>query len=134
MISSCSSASRTSPLNKVVSFEDPVRLPSMLPPLSPPHRPRLVRSIALGRSSGTSFAGTSTAVRITVVRSPRDDVFVARMADTARQATKEGVAMAIGPVQLIVLGFDQPEFHGEIVAELEKLKKSGTVRVIDALA
>jgi uncharacterized membrane protein len=42
--------------------------------------------------------------------------------------------MAIGPVQLIVLGFDQPEFHGEIIAELERLRESDTVRVIDALA
>jgi hypothetical protein len=42
--------------------------------------------------------------------------------------------MAIGPVQLIVLGFEHPEFHGEIVAELERLKESDTVRVIDALA
>ena len=42
--------------------------------------------------------------------------------------------MAIGPVQLIVLGFEHPEFHGEIIAELERLKESGTVRVIDALA
>src|SRR4051794_36978376 len=42
--------------------------------------------------------------------------------------------MAIGPVQLIVLGFDHPDFHGEIVAELERLRESDTVRVIDALA
>jgi uncharacterized membrane protein len=42
--------------------------------------------------------------------------------------------MAIGPVQLIVLGFEHPEFHGEIVAELERLRESDTVRVIDALA
>jgi uncharacterized membrane protein len=42
--------------------------------------------------------------------------------------------MAIGPVQLLVLGFDNPEFHGEIARELEKLRESGTVRVIDALA
>jgi uncharacterized membrane protein len=42
--------------------------------------------------------------------------------------------MAIGPVQLIVLGFQHPEFHGEIIAELERLKASETVRVIDALA
>jgi len=42
--------------------------------------------------------------------------------------------MAIGPVQLIVLGFEHPEFHGEIIAELERLKQSDTVRVIDALA
>ena len=42
--------------------------------------------------------------------------------------------MAIGPVQLIVLGFDHPEFHGEIIEELERLRESDTVRVIDALA
>jgi uncharacterized membrane protein len=42
--------------------------------------------------------------------------------------------MAIGPVQLIVLGFDHPEFHGEVIAELERLRESGAVRVIDALA
>ena len=42
--------------------------------------------------------------------------------------------MAIGPVQLIVLGFSHPEFHGEIIAELERLRESDTVRVIDSLA
>ena len=42
--------------------------------------------------------------------------------------------MAIGPVQLVVLGFRHPEFHGEIIAELERLRVSDTVRVIDALA
>ena len=42
--------------------------------------------------------------------------------------------MAIGPVQLLVLGFDHPNFTGEIKAELEKLRASDTIRVIDALA
>jgi uncharacterized membrane protein len=42
--------------------------------------------------------------------------------------------MAVGPVQLLVIGFDHPQFHGEIVEELEKLRRSDTVRVIDALA
>ena len=42
--------------------------------------------------------------------------------------------MAIGPVQLIVLGFSHPEFHGDVIAELERLKESDTVKVIDALA
>ena len=41
--------------------------------------------------------------------------------------------MAIGPVQLIVLGFSNPNFHGEIIAELERLRESDTVRVIDSL-
>ena len=42
--------------------------------------------------------------------------------------------MAVGPVQLIVLGFNHPNFHGEIIQELERLRESDTVRVIDALA
>jgi uncharacterized membrane protein len=41
--------------------------------------------------------------------------------------------MAIGPVQLIVLGFTHPNFHGEIIDELERLHASDTVRVIDSL-
>ncbi len=42
--------------------------------------------------------------------------------------------MAIGPVQLIVLGFSHPDFHGEVIAELERLRENDMVRVIDALA
>ena len=41
--------------------------------------------------------------------------------------------MAIGPVQLIVLGFSHPDFHGEVIAELERLRATDTVRVIDSL-
>ena len=42
--------------------------------------------------------------------------------------------MAIGPVQLVVLGFNHPNFHGEIIEELEKLRATDAIRVIDALA
>jgi uncharacterized membrane protein len=42
--------------------------------------------------------------------------------------------MASGPVQLLVLGFQQPDFRGEILAELDRLKENDVVRVIDALA
>lgn len=41
--------------------------------------------------------------------------------------------MAIGPVQLVVLGFEHPDFHGEIIAELERLREADAVRVIDSL-
>jgi hypothetical protein len=37
-------------------------------------------------------------------------------------------------VQLLVLGFNHPNFHGEVIEELERLRDSDTVRVIDALA
>jgi uncharacterized membrane protein len=49
-------------------------------------------------------------------------------------AERKRLTMAIGPVQLIVLGFRHPHFHGEIIAELERLRASDTVRVIDSLA
>ncbi len=42
--------------------------------------------------------------------------------------------MSIGPVQLVVLGFTHPNFHGEIIDALEQLRASDTVKVIDALA
>ena len=42
--------------------------------------------------------------------------------------------MAIGPVQLIVLGFNHPDFHGEVIAELERLRENDMIRVIDAIA
>ena len=42
--------------------------------------------------------------------------------------------MAIGPVQLIVLGFDHPNFKGEVIEELERLRESDTIRVIDSIA
>jgi len=42
--------------------------------------------------------------------------------------------MAIGPVQVIVVGFEEPDFHGEIIRELERLRENDAVRVVDALA
>lgn len=41
--------------------------------------------------------------------------------------------MAIGPVQLVALGFNHPDFHGEIITELERLRETDAVRVIDSL-
>jgi uncharacterized membrane protein len=42
--------------------------------------------------------------------------------------------MPVGPVQLILLGFEHPEFRDEIVVELERLRANSAVRVIDSLA
>src|SRR5215467_6182896 len=52
----------------------------------------------------------------------------------AAAGPKRGHGMAIGPVQLIVLGFNHPNFHGEVIAELERLHENGMVRVIDSIA
>jgi hypothetical protein len=40
----------------------------------------------------------------------------------------------LGPVQLIVLGFNHPNFHREIIDALERLGEGDAIRVIDALA
>jgi uncharacterized membrane protein len=42
--------------------------------------------------------------------------------------------MSVGPVQLLVLGFDHPNFQGEVKAQLERLRADDAIRVIDALA
>jgi uncharacterized membrane protein len=41
--------------------------------------------------------------------------------------------MPLGPVQLLVIGFDQPQFKGAIRAELDRLRESDVVRLIDAI-
>ena len=41
--------------------------------------------------------------------------------------------MRSGPVQLLVVGFDRPDFSGEVLAEFERLRESDAVRVIDLL-
>src|SRR5436190_1528893 len=39
--------------------------------------------------------------------------------------------MTIGPVQLLVIGFSEPDFHGQIRAQLDRLRESDTIRLID---
>lgn len=39
----------------------------------------------------------------------------------------------MGPVQMMVLGFAEPDFTGKIAAELDRLREHDLVRVIDAL-
>jgi len=41
--------------------------------------------------------------------------------------------MSLGPVQLLVVAFERPDFSGEVLAELERLRASDVVRVIDLL-
>jgi hypothetical protein len=37
----------------------------------------------------------------------------------------------MGPVQMLVIGFEGGEFRGEIAAELERLREDDTIRVLD---
>jgi hypothetical protein len=39
----------------------------------------------------------------------------------------------MGPVQVLVVGFDRPAFSGEIVAEFARLREAGIVRLVDLL-
>ena len=39
--------------------------------------------------------------------------------------------MAIGPVQMLIVGFDGPEFKGEILEELTRLRDADIIRLID---
>jgi uncharacterized membrane protein len=41
--------------------------------------------------------------------------------------------MPMGPVQLLVVGFDDPEFKGDILAELGPLRDSDVVHLVDLL-
>jgi len=41
--------------------------------------------------------------------------------------------MAVGPVQMLVLGFAEPNFTGKIAAELDKLREHDFVKIVDAL-
>src|SRR3954454_24909296 len=47
---------------------------------------------------------------------------------------EEGPDMTVGPVQLIVLGFNHPNVQGEVKAQLESLRAVDAIRVIDSLA
>ena len=41
--------------------------------------------------------------------------------------------MAIGPVQMLVLGFAEPNFTGKIAAELDRLREHEFIKIVDAL-
>jgi uncharacterized membrane protein len=41
--------------------------------------------------------------------------------------------MTIGPLEIVVIGFEGNNFRGEIAPELERLQREGTIRVIDLI-
>ncbi len=41
--------------------------------------------------------------------------------------------MPFGPVQMLVVGFDEPSFTGKIAAELQRLREQDLIRLIDLL-
>jgi len=55
----------------------------------------------------------------------------------SRRPLRRGVALTkeetaeYGPVQIIVIGFENPDPRGEILAELDRLRKLEVVRLVD---
>ncbi len=45
----------------------------------------------------------------------------------------DSTSQQMGPVQMMVLGFAEPDFTGTIVAELNRLRNEDLVRIVDAL-
>jgi hypothetical protein len=41
--------------------------------------------------------------------------------------------MAMGPVQLLVVGFEDPQFKGNVLAELARLRDNDVVRLVDLI-
>lgn len=41
--------------------------------------------------------------------------------------------MTIGPVQLLIVSFETPDFRGEVLDELKRLRDNDIIRLIDAL-
>ena len=52
---------------------------------------------------------------------------------TRDDAVDPAVPESIGPIQMTTLAFPGNDFRGEILPELDKLKKAGVVRIIDLL-
>lgn len=41
--------------------------------------------------------------------------------------------MALGPIEVLVVGFPENRFTGEIIPELERLTENGTISVVDGI-
>ena len=41
--------------------------------------------------------------------------------------------MELGPVDVIIIAYGEPQFDGSVLAELERLAGEGTIRVLDAM-
>jgi uncharacterized membrane protein len=48
-------------------------------------------------------------------------------------AAEQGTSIPFGPVQMLVVGFVEPAFTGQILPELERLNEAGVVRLIDLM-
>jgi len=48
-------------------------------------------------------------------------------------APEENMGFPFGPVQMLIVGFNEPKFRGEALAELKRLKEADIVRLVDLL-
>ena len=49
------------------------------------------------------------------------------------RASAPPVMESMGPIQMLTLAFPGNQFKGEILPELERLKKEGIIRIVDLL-
>ena len=59
-------------------------------------------------------------------------LLVPRQRGRARSPGEPGDRL-MGPVQVLVVGYEQPAFTGEVLAELTRLTDEGLVRLVDVL-
>jgi uncharacterized membrane protein len=48
-------------------------------------------------------------------------------------AAEDNMGFPFGPVQMLIVGFNEPKFRGEALAELQRLKEADIVRLVDLL-
>src|SRR5207249_11992658 len=54
-----------------------------------------------------------------------------RRIETMHQRRKGGASMTVGPLELVVLGFEGDSFKGHIAAELDKVVKRDIINLVD---
>ena len=55
------------------------------------------------------------------------------MPQMSEDETEPDVVESVGPIQMLSIAFEGNQFHGDILPELERLKREGIVRIIDLL-
>jgi hypothetical protein len=68
-----------------------------------------------------------------VLSTPQTDSLTISTALTTRVNADEEVSVALGPIEVLVMGFPGNQFTGGILPELETLVDSDTISIVDAM-
>ena len=66
-------------------------------------------------------------------KAPQIDKLTHRSAAATRAAATEEVSVALGPIEVLVIGFPGNQFTGGILPEIERLVDADTISIIDAM-